>query len=436
MAPRVGGGPRETKLTFTDAWRKSRIGRYTNLLFILVDRTGLEKGTSCRKSLAASNTTPRCSLGADWKVIFPGNIVRGKGPASRLISIFSDDARKIGVTEGFLVAPIPLKKSAPDFFLNGKIETEYREQLLSGEKLTSRAGIISAANVDVSFPTSMHRIGDRILNEVMLTPFLLTNPKYYFGLESIRFKRKHPIDEGVLLAMPFYHNFYHWLIEILPQIDLLRSLSKPASHPADCTEVRSRICNRNLETDGLPAKNGLPGRRHLSVQKTPHAFRTRVKCWRFRQIAIEWLNDKFKDVKSDYVSPRNIYVSRSDAKIRFVSNESELKDILGEFGFETMSMTRLSIADQVEVFRNAEFIVGPHGAALANLAFAKPGATLIEFFSRGHYAPCFNRISGIRGMRYGFLVGEPTRIGGFSINPRDLRTVLSQALRSHQIGPL
>ena len=24
------------------------------------------------------------------------------------------------------------------------------------------------------------------------------------------------MDEGILLSMPFYHNFYHWLIEILP----------------------------------------------------------------------------------------------------------------------------------------------------------------------------------------------------------------------------
>ena len=330
-----------------------------------------------------------------------------------MISIFSDDARKIGVTEGFLVAPIPLKKSAPDFFLNGKIETEYKEQLLSGEKLTSRAGIISAANVDVSFPTSMHRIGDRILNEVMLTPFLLTNPKYYFGLESIRFKRKHPIDEGVLLAMPFYHNFYHWLIEILPRLisyDRCPSLHHiplivPKSAPGFVTET--------LKLTGYLPKTVFLDDGIYRFKKL-HMLSKLSQMLEVSPVAIEWLNDKFKDVKSDYVSPRNIYVSRSDAKIRFVSNESELKDILGEFGFETMSMTRLSIADQVEVFRNAEFIVGPHGAALANLAFAKPGATLIEFFSRGHYAPCFNRISGIRGMRYGFLVGEPTRIGGFS----------------------
>jgi capsular polysaccharide biosynthesis protein len=121
-------------------------------------------------------------------------------------------------------------------------------------------------------------------------------------------------------------------------------------------------------------------------------------------------------------------VSRGDAKIRFVSNESQLADVLSKFGFEPVVMSDYSLPEQIKIFRDADFIIGPHGAALSNLVFSKPGASVIEFFSRGHIAPCFNRISTIRGLKYGFLVGEPTRIGGFSIDPAGLRAILAQAL--------
>jgi hypothetical protein len=55
------------------------------------------------------------------------------------------------------------------------------------------------------------------------------------------------------------------------------------------------------------------------------------------------------------------------------------------------------------------------------------GSKFIEFFAKGHYNPCFNRIAGIRSLKYGFLIGQPTQIGGFSVNRDHLRTVLAQA---------
>ena len=56
----------------------------------------------------------------------------GKGPAGRLMSVFSDDLKQIGVDQTILVDPIPLNKTAPDYFLEGAIESEYRNRLLTG----------------------------------------------------------------------------------------------------------------------------------------------------------------------------------------------------------------------------------------------------------------------------------------------------------------
>ena len=354
---------------------------------------------------------------------------RGKGPASRVISVFSDEAKKIGIDENILVNPVPVKKSVPDYSLDREIEREYQKLLLSGDDFTCRAGIFSARNVDVSFPTSMHQVGDRILKEVMPVPYLLTNPKYYYGVESIRFKRKRQMDDGILLSMPFHHNFYHWMIVILPRLILYDRAPHLQHVPLIVPKSAPSFVPETLRLAGYQSKT-------IFLEDGVYRFKTLHMLSLLGQKsgisadAVDWLNRKFVDRPSSVKTPKRLYVSRRDAKIWFVSNESQLSDLLSEFGFETLVMADLPLADQIKVFRNAECIIGPHGAAFAHLAFSTPGSIFIEFFSKGHHSPSFNRIATIRTLKYGFLVGEPTAMGGFAVNPDDLRALLSRALNS------
>ena len=179
---------------------------------------------------------------------------RGKGPATRLISIFSEQAKTIGVKYNILVAPIPLKQLAPNYSLEDKTATDYRRRFLSGAEVTDRAGIVSAQDVCISFPTGMHQVGNHILDEVMLAPYLLTNPKYYFGLKSMRFMRKRSMDEGVLLSMPWHHNFYHWMIEILSRLISYDRCPDLQHVPLIVPKSAPKFVAESLATDRLPAK--------------------------------------------------------------------------------------------------------------------------------------------------------------------------------------
>src|SRR5262245_62124224 len=66
----------------------------------------------------------------------------------------------------------------------------------------------------------MHSVMGFVIQEAMPAPYVLTNPKYYGEFLSIRLKRKKQMREGVLLSMPWAHNFYHWMIEFLPRLML------------------------------------------------------------------------------------------------------------------------------------------------------------------------------------------------------------------------
>jgi hypothetical protein len=370
--------------------------------------------------------------------IFVGNLLgrvlsrqyaRGQGPAKRLVSVFSEQSDLMGLQQNIVLPPVSLKRAHPDYFLDGEVESKYQNLIMRGEGFTERASVISAQNVDVSFPTSMHRIGNKILNEVLPAPYLLANPKYYYALESMPFKRKHQFDDGVLLSMPLHHNFYHWMIEMLPRLNCYDRCPNLHRSPILVPKTAPKFVSESLMLSGYQSKV-------IFMEDGVYNFKTLHMLSRLASMtevspdALEWLNQKFSNAASTAISPKRIYVSRSDAKIRYVSNEYQLSDVLSEFGFEILVMSGLSLADQINAFRSADCIIGPHGAAFANLTFSKPGSVFIEMFSKGHYSPSYNRICRIRGIKYGFLVGEPTGIGGFSVDSDQLRAILFRALHS------
>lgn len=101
---------------------------------------------------------------------------------------------------------------------------------------------------------------------------------------------------------------------------------------------------------------------------------------------------------------RRIYISRRTG--RAMQNEVELIPGLEERGFEILSLEGLSVREQIGLFREACFIVGPHGAGHANLMWSAPGTTLLEVFHPSWMHPCYGILASLMGLHYHCLVGE------------------------------
>ncbi len=135
--------------------------------------------------------------------------------------------------------------------------------------------------------------------------------------------------------------------------------------------------------------------------------------------AAPWALDYLQDGFSPGAHRRDrsrIYVSRADAVGRRIVNEEQLMDALGRKGFERVSLTGLAVHAQAELFADAEIIVGPHGAGLANLAFARHGTRVLELFPQTHATPAFALVAESRGLGYAAMgcvpvVHQPGRPG-------------------------
>jgi capsular polysaccharide biosynthesis protein len=96
----------------------------------------------------------------------------------------------------------------------------------------------------------------------------------------------------------------------------------------------------------------------------------------------------------------------------------------------------------VRAFAEAEYIVGPHGAGLTNLAFAPPGAAVVELFAGDYVNECFWALAcTVEGLRYRYLVGDgtPTRsrrnrgvASDITVDTRQVRRLLDDLMEGAQ----
>ncbi|WP_419825229.1 glycosyltransferase family 61 protein [Sphingomonas sp.] len=113
---------------------------------------------------------------------------------------------------------------------------------------------------------------------------------------------------------------------------------------------------------------------------------------------------------------RRVYVSRQDAGTRRrMDNEQMLCEALGTAGFEIVTAGSLPVAAQIALFCEAELIVAPHGAALANLAFVDDGVdgpAVIELFQENYLNRCFLAIAQAKRLRYRAIVNPSGAAAG------------------------
>jgi capsular polysaccharide biosynthesis protein len=203
-------------------------------------------------------------------------------------------------------------------------------------------------------------------------------------------------------------NYYHFLTDVLPRLELLRQ----AGVAPDAFAVnRTTRFQRDL-LDHL----GFTADRCLGSDKYPHLRadalvvpslpddNLRTPPW-----IVPWLRAQFLP---DTVAPahRRLYVGRgTEKRTRRVDNEAELLAALEPLGFEAVDPGALAPTEQVRAFAEAECVVGPHGAGLTNLAFVPPGAGVVELFAHDYVNECFWALaSTVEGVRYRYLVGDGT----------------------------
>jgi hypothetical protein len=249
---------------------------------------------------------------------------------------------------------------------------------------------------------------------------------------------------NLMAPIPARGHIFHWLFNSI--VPLLAYLEQGGRDPdlglivnADQAEIqkltiaflKERYGLRAIETVGKHEAVAVPTlQADIPVPYAPRALQSPAGLARLDDLA------SFIDRTPLAPAPARVYVSRNDARLRRVSNEAALRGTLKTYGFEPVELARLSIAQQVRLFRNAEAVAGPHGAGLAHIAWCRPRTKIVEFFpdpgTRGKVKNAsfdYWLISEARGLDYrGFLAGPvENRLDRFAIPETILMDAMDKA---------
>lgn len=266
--------------------------------------------------------------------------------------------------------------------------TEQRLYCLQNAVIHSPAGVIQCASgeyiAESMYPVENFRrsTDDRDAGRMSIA---LSKTTYKHGLfpflrthRSSNPKSTAPVRyENAIALMPLWRNYFHWTIECLPRLFWLeRYTEKTGSRPLI-------LLPEDTSTWMLESLSMLGFRKgHYALIDVPNVSVDNLLVTSYPRAYPEyqsWLRRRALESISPNGSNSRIYISRKNATKRQVSNEKQVVDALESRGVQSYQLEELSVREQVQLFAEAELVIGPHGAGFANVVYSENPA-LIELF--------------------------------------------------------
>lgn len=190
--------------------------------------------------------------------------------------------------------------------------------------------------------------------------------------------------------------FYHFLIEDLPRAIFARkNLKRPRAlvyfkAPNYVFEF-AKILNINFEI--MP--------RFISASLINVVGFSDDSAWPHPK-DLEQL--KAIDIDTESELGTKLYISRVSST-RSPKYELELIKLLACDGWKCLELEKISIVDQIALFKGASVIAGVHGAGLSNMVWAPQSSHVIEL-SPNDFNPIFARMASFLDLKYELIIAE------------------------------
>lgn len=196
-------------------------------------------------------------------------------------------------------------------------------------------------------------------------------------------------------------SFAHWILEDLPSA--LLSVQSLNAKGVLISQESPAWQRRILDEIGLPWN---------AVSKS---VRVETLIFVDRQTDYGWPRSDLAEVVVDHVRSR-LTPSATSEQVLYISNaggkranavSQVLEERAVEMGYFLVRPENLSWLEQASLFASATRIIAPHGGALANLIFCKPGTQITELMNRNYANPYFEVIAGQKLLVYERRLTEP-----------------------------
>jgi len=261
-------------------------------------------------------------------------------------------------------------------------------------------------------------------------------------------------DEAIDFTGNFSWNYYHLMYDVLAKFEQLDSLRLNPSIPilidSKCLDVPQYLELFTLLNTNGRKLIGLDRAKRYSVKHLYHFSLPNIippnyiddteieaSDVLFDLQTLEYLRSKLLYFAGDSEFPERIFISRSIASTIRQYNEEEVFAILRKYNFVRISPQEYSIADQIAMFNNADFIAGGTGGAFTNLLFCKESCKVVIFTNYKWDMSIFSTIADYAGADLTYLSDDFKSIDNtagihddFTINCNRLNEIVSEWAKS------
>ena len=242
---------------------------------------------------------------------------------------------------------------------------------------------------------------------------------------------------GVIFPLlpTFNNNYYHWVVEYLPQLRMLELYERRASiqpkiliREDSPSFVRESLSLLGYGSDRYEEWKG--GDRVIeTLITTNRRFHEPQLGYHHSIDDYNWLRNKAQRRMQGLgrrESHSRLFISRQNAdKERNVRNYEKLMSELEQRGFKSVVLESLPFKQQVRLFMEADAILGPHGAGLAKLVFADE-VQIFELLPETRLRPDFYLLADVMGHDYRCMVSPTDEGGNMTIDIETLRERLNE----------
>lgn len=207
------------------------------------------------------------------------------------------------------------------------------------------------------------------------------------------------------------NNYGHWLLEMLPKIKLCSEHFPIENINYFYTPNLNKFHKETLSILNINDNQIINSEKYRHIQADeilavdhPSYYKGFIKDqFKYQPTwVIDWLKETFLPHAKKFNSNKKIFIDRTDSLSKHCQfqNEKEISDYLIKKGFTKYQLTKLTFLETIHLFKNAEIVVGAHGAALVNLIFCEPKTKIIEIKPITQTQTVFERLSIINNLEY------------------------------------
>ena len=355
------------------------------------------------------------------------------------------------VAEGELYGPSAAITSRVQVFGKPVIEPEPEEFPRVGWRVSDNAIVMSTRH----FPYLVHG------NQMMIGPRRNPGPWQVVrrgnqvvwqsgtkALVNLVRGRTLRVPEVILLGGRSHRNWYHWLVDALPQLHSARLLPEPYQSwpvcvPEEIFRYPTMVEALELFLNGrevvrLPRNTRLIGRvcwidslENLDVPETLVMSRPDSEIHLLHREGMQAYRQVFLDAFAGTPSEWGEKVFLTRKGTRRVYNQDEIIAVAKELGFQDVAPETLTLAEQVTLFQGATHIIGPSGAGFGGLLFAKENSKVLCWQdSRLMSMTILPDLAALTGTDYWHILYQPESGGVFTgdyhLDPDTIRKALQK----------